>query len=256
MGSVPMLKARIYHAPTLASSSSQGSILLVNVQEKKKIKRAVTLKSVKAPIHQFIPPLFPLEPVLTTAHMGLLQASWKMIEGQTAAGNTGLGGNTRTCLVSFYDEFYKRLYHKDKKNIFRKYLPNLKAKGGLIQRMTKFICAMDISNLSGLKNSLKILGKQHTQRKIKPWMYSTLSETLAETVMLILGPTSNPDFYEAWTFALSFCLHEMIPQALKNQSPDCSQLQMQHALRLQHEPSDDSLKSTCSPPNSGRSFCK
>ena len=75
--------------------------------------------------------------------MGLLQASWKMIEEQTAAGSNGLlGGNTRTGLVFFYDEFYKKLNHKDKKNIFKNYLPNLKAKGGLILRMTKFICAM------------------------------------------------------------------------------------------------------------------
>jgi len=258
MGSVPVYKktnSRNYHAPTLASNSGVlgGNIVLVNVQKKKSLC-PVYSKPKKVKIYQFIPPLFPLEPVLTKVHMSHLQASWNMIEGKTAAEIfVPLGDDSRTVLVIFYDEFYKRLFHKDKKNIFREYLPNLKAKGGMISRMTKFMCAMDLSNLSILRSQLKLLGIQHTQKKIQPWMYSTLSEALVETVMFILASAANPDYYEAWRVVLSFCLHAMLPQALKNQSADFTQLEMDHARRQHHELSYDTINL---PLNTGRSLCK
>jgi len=219
MGAAPSFRLRRCSASPGPRTASKKYVLVVR-------KRC---HSPEIAVYHFIPPLFPLEPVLKIAHTAVLRNSWNSIlKGNSSSFNSS-AENGRTGLVVYYDEFYKRLLQKDGGNWVDDFFPGIKAKGGILQRIINYLCSMDAFERSTLQRQLQALGKKHTERRIKPWMYHHFSQTLVETVMCLLGPSASPHFFEAWAFSLSFCLHIMVKQTLKYGPAEFHQME-----RLQH----------------------
>lgn len=167
--------------------------------------------SAKEKIHHFLPATFPLHCTLKNFHITKLNQSWKKL--RTGFESSSSSDQCRSGIVFFYDEFYNRLFARS--IVFQEKFPGLKMRSGILNRIIRFICSIDVLKLKETEKQLVLLGDNHITLNVYPWMYSVFAETLVETVMFCLGKDASFEDYQSWTSTLCFCLKFMLRQALK-----------------------------------------
>jgi len=164
-------------------------------------------------VEHYIPPTFPLNPVVVPYHVEKIVASWDSIENNTAAGlQMGTGG--RSGLVFFFDEFYLRLFQRSKQ--FRDFFgTNIKKRSEILLRIIQFVKSLDFSDKLTVDTQLYFLGKGHVKRAIRPWMYSVFTETMLESLMFVLGEDATYEVSMSWTFVITYIMKKMLYEALQ-----------------------------------------
>jgi len=169
--------------------------------------------SMREKVHHFLPAAFPLQCTIKNFHIDKLKYSWKIVRSEGALGQKE-NDDGQSAIVVFYDEFYNRLFSKSA--VFREHFPGLKMRGGILNRIIHFVCSIDVLKLKETERKLTVLGDNHNTLNVHPWMYGVFAETLVETVLQCLGEEASFEYYQSWTVALSFCLKNMLHQALKS----------------------------------------
>jgi len=163
-------------------------------------------------VRHYMPGTFPVHFSLKNEHIYCVQDSWKIIKEGTGAGLLLLNRQNQSGLVTFYDEFYRRLFLRSQ--VFEKRFVGLKTRAGILYKLVRFISTLDASKEQDAIELLKKLGRSHAKRNVYPWMYSIFCETLVETIMLCFGAEKHFGIFFAWSSTLSFCLNIMIKQAV------------------------------------------
>jgi len=166
-------------------------------------------------VEHYIPPTFPLNPVVLPFHKLKIEQSWQLIEQDKAAGlSSGTGG--RSGLVFFFDEFYFRLFQRSKA-FYDFFGTNIKKRSEILLRIIQFLVSLDFGDRVTVDTQLYFLGKAHTKRAIRPWMYSVFTETMLETLMFVLGEDGTYEVSMSWTFVITYIMKRMLTEALKGQ---------------------------------------
>eukprot|EP00639_Heterosigma_akashiwo_P016833 CAMPEP_0206387774 /NCGR_PEP_ID=MMETSP0294-20121207/16838_1 /ASSEMBLY_ACC=CAM_ASM_000327 /TAXON_ID=39354 /ORGANISM="Heterosigma akashiwo, Strain CCMP2393" /LENGTH=408 /DNA_ID=CAMNT_0053839275 /DNA_START=295 /DNA_END=1521 /DNA_ORIENTATION=+ len=169
-------------------------------------------------IQHFIPPTFPLHPLISNKHLREINKSWKLIKDGKAEGlSYGTGG--RSGMVFFFDEFYNRLFQRSA--TFREYFgQDIRKRGEVLLRIVQFVGSLDLADRSKHKR-LAVLGKNHISKNIKPWMYSVFVEVLIETMMYCLGSDGDYLCSQAWNYVMAYIMERMLMEAIRsNQNID------------------------------------
>mmetsp|Transcript_27622 Transcript_27622/g.35698 ORF Transcript_27622/g.35698 Transcript_27622/m.35698 type:complete len:334 (+) Transcript_27622:37-1038(+) len=232
-------KSRLKKSGSRSSVVDELHLSLVQEAKKNKIAKCTAAES----IQHYIPPTFPLHPMVTKHHLKAINKTWKLIREGTAEGLTkGTGG--KSGIVFFFDDFYFRLYQRSTE--FSDFFGgDLRKRGEVLLRITQYIASMDISDRRQLDKDLELLGKTHAhvKRNIRPWMYSVFVETLIESLMYCLGENGTYESSLSWTFALAYILEKMLQKALKGRLMD---FEFNANCHRQYEKADQSYKRSLS----------
>mmetsp|Transcript_4964 Transcript_4964/g.7518 ORF Transcript_4964/g.7518 Transcript_4964/m.7518 type:complete len:256 (-) Transcript_4964:141-908(-) len=198
-------------------SRPKSSTAVVDENEYKKLLKQeienIENRSHGESIEHYIPPTFPLSPLVVPAHVNLINQTWKLLEDGKAEGlQAGTGG--RSGIVFFFDEFYLRLFQRSRG--FRDYFgSNIKKRGEILLRIINFMTSLDFNRRIDVDKQLYFLGKAHKVKNIRPWMYSVFAEVLIETIMFCLGEDGTYNVSLAWTFVLTYTMQKMLAEAIK-----------------------------------------
>jgi hypothetical protein len=115
-------------------------------------------------------------------------------------------------------------------------LNKIAEKGAIIIRIINYALSIK-KNDEQTQFRLYNLGKAHTKRAIRPYMYSIFVQTLLYTISNQLGLYATHEVMEAWTNVFSFIMKSMLPPAIKGQT-----LETEICINSRTEFSSDAVK--------------
>lgn len=199
------------------SEENRYNYILYNYQKHFQRKYTTPLKILVA---HYTPATFPVIPILNKNNNELCYNSWKIITSTDVLDNN----NFRISgITAFYNEFYERLKIYDPNEIINTFL--LHHSNGKNSFVAKCDILTRIINFAiGIKNDDKetqlrlfMLGKSHSKKNIKPYMYSIFIQTLLQTISVCLRLKATVEVMEAWVHQFAFIFKSIIPVAIKNQ---------------------------------------
>jgi len=167
-------------------------------------------------VAHYTPSIFPLVPIINKQINKLCTDSWNKIVNRNEGGETGI--------TMFYTEFYNRLEKVDENKKIESILSShavgvdkIVEKGSIIIRIINYALALE-SNNEMTQYKLLMLGKAHSKRIIKPYMYSIFIQTLLYTISDQLGNEATHDVMDAWVNLFAFIMRSMLPPAIDGQT--------------------------------------
>jgi hemoglobin-like flavoprotein len=166
--------------------------------------------------------------------------SWKLICNNREKTDSGL---ELTGITLFYNDFYERLALVDENKKIESVLSahstglnKIAEKGAIIIRIINYALSIT-KNDEQTQFRLYNLGKAHTKRAIRPYMYSVFVQTLLYSISNQLGLYATHEVMEAWVNVFSFIMKSMLPLAIKDQT-----LETEICINTKTEFSSDNVK--------------
>jgi hemoglobin-like flavoprotein len=209
----------------LASSKSSRSIAvtdddMIHMQEKFKQKYRIPIE---VQVAHYTPCIFPLVPIINERISQLCRDSWKTIISKKEMIESGV---ELTGITLFYNDFYERLKTLDESQKIEAILSahstghnKIAEKGAIIIRIINYILSIK-KNDEQTQYRLYVLGKSHTKRAIRPYMYSIFVQTMLYTISNQLGVDATHEVMEAWVNMFSFIMKSMLPPAIQGNTLD------------------------------------
>ena len=129
-----------------------------------------------------------------------------------------------TGITLFYNDFYERLKLVDENKKIESILSahstglnKIAEKGAIIIRIINYVLSIT-NNDEQTQLRLYNLGKAHTKRLIRPYMYSIFVQNMLYTISNQLGTYATHEVMEAWVNMFSFIMKSMLPMAIKGQT--------------------------------------
>jgi hemoglobin-like flavoprotein len=173
-------------------------------------------------VEHYMPPTFPLIPIVTPRSMQLCKESWNFIIQDQEQENEYHMMTKVSGMTLFYTEFYELLDRLDPAGAFDAVLSahsggqnKIAAKGSILIRIVQYSLNLDFTNQKQVDFQLYMLGKAHCQKAIRPWMYSIFIQCFLNTIGHRLGSKATSDVMGAWVNLFSFILRKMLPHAIK-----------------------------------------
>jgi hemoglobin-like flavoprotein len=210
---------------------------IIRIQEKLGKKYSIPIE---VQVAHYTPSIFPLVPIINSQINQLCVDSWKLICNKRETSESGLELNGITL---FYNDFYERLLLVDENNKIESVLSahstgmnKIAEKGAIIIRIINYALSIT-KNDEQTQFRLYNLGKAHTKRTIRPYMYSVFVQTLLYTISNQLGLYATHEVMEAWVNVFSFIIKSMLPPAIKGQT-----LETEICINTKTEFSSDNMK--------------
>jgi len=210
---------------------------IIQIQERLGKKYAVPLD---VQVAHYTPSIFPLVPMVNDDICRLCADSWKLICNKREKTESGVELNGITL---FYNDFYERLELVDENKKIESVLSahstglnKIAEKGAIIIRIINYALSIK-KNDEQTQFRLYNLGKAHTKRAIRPYMYSIFVQTLLYTISNQLGLYATHEVMEAWANVFSFIMKSMLPPAIKGQT-----LETEICINSRTEFSSDNVK--------------
>ena len=115
-------------------------------------------------------------------------------------------------------------------------LNKIAEKGAIIIRIINYALSIK-QNDEQTQFRLYNLGKAHTKRAIRPYMYSVFVQALLYTISNQLGLYATHEVMEAWVNVFSFIMKSMLPPAIKGNT-----LETEICINTKTEFSSDNMK--------------
>uniref|UniRef100_A0A6C0HTT3 Globin domain-containing protein n=1 Tax=viral metagenome TaxID=1070528 RepID=A0A6C0HTT3_9ZZZZ len=210
---------------------------IIRIQEKLGKKYSIPLE---VQVAHYTPSIFPLVPIINSQINKLCMDSWKLICNNREKTDSGL---ELTGITLFYNDFYERLALVDENKKIESVLSahstglnKIAEKGAIIIRIINYALSIT-KNDEQTQFRLYNLGKAHTKRTIRPYMYSVFIQTLLYTISNQLGLYATHEVMEAWVNVFSFIMKSMLPLAIKDQT-----LETEICINTKTEFSSDNVK--------------
>ena len=210
---------------------------IIKIQERLGQKYAVPLD---VQVAHYTPSIFPLVPIINSQINRLCVDSWKLIYSKKEKTDSGV---ELTGITLFYNDFYERLKLVDENRKIESVLSahstglnKIAEKGAIIIRIINYVLSIT-KNDEQTQFRLYNLGKAHTKRAIRPYMYSIFVQTLLYTIANQLGIYATHEVMEAWVNVFSFIMKSMLPLAIKGQT-----LETEIGINTKSEFSSDNMK--------------
>jgi len=210
---------------------------IIRIQEKLGKKYAVPLD---VQVAHYTPSIFPLIPIINDQINQLCVDSWKLICSKKETTDSGV---ELTGITLFYNDFYERLNLVDENKKIESVLSahstglnKIAEKGAIIIRIINYALSIKVND-EQTQFRLFNLGKAHTKRAIRPYMYSIFIQTLLYTIANQLGLYATHEVMEAWVNVFSFIMKSMLPPAIKGQT-----LETEISINTKSEFSSDQMK--------------
>jgi hemoglobin-like flavoprotein len=207
------------HSSTVAITELDTTDI-IEIQERLGKKYAVSLD---VQVAHYTPSIFPLVPIINPQINKLCVDSWKLIYSKKEMTDSGL---ELTGITLFYNDFYERLKLVDENRKIESVLSahstglnKIAEKGAIIIRIINYALSIT-KNDEQTQFRLYNLGKAHTKRAIRPYMYSIFIQNLLYTIANQLGVYATHEVMEAWVNVFSFIMKSMLPLAIKGQTLD------------------------------------
>jgi len=209
----------------LQSSKNFSSIAvsdseMIKIQENFKKKYMIPIE---VQVAHYTPCIFPLVPIINEQINKLCVDSWKRIVNNKHTTESGI---EISGITLFYNDFYARLKIVDEsqkiEGIFTAHSTGhnkIAEKGAIIIRIINYVLSIK-SNDEQTQYRLYVLGKAHTKRAIRPYMYSIFVQTMLYTISNQLGVYATHEVMEAWVNMFSFIMKSMLPPAIDGQTLD------------------------------------
>ncbi|RHY31574.1 hypothetical protein DYB32_003360 [Aphanomyces invadans] len=156
-------------------------------------------------VQHYMPPQFPLLPVITKVRLQLCLRTWEMVQ---SAATDKMKQYGKPGIVLFYDEFFYRLLERDA--TFGLVFVNVKQRGEVLIKALTFMLSMradDPSDVANMQNRCRFLGHKHrTYSKVRPHHFAAYTMTCIEVIMYWLGDDASPQVGEAWSNVVGFVL--------------------------------------------------
>ncbi|KAF0685618.1 Aste57867_22517 [Aphanomyces stellatus] len=160
-------------------------------------------------VQHYMPPQFPLIPVLTKSRLQICQRTWELVQ---SAGTDKMKQYGKPGIVLFYDEFFYRLFERDM--TFSLVFINVKQRGEVLIKALGFILAMKAEvpgDVDAMKNRCRFLGHKHrTYKGVRPHHFAAYTMTCIEVIMYWLGDEASPVVGEAWSNVVGFVLRFLL----------------------------------------------
>jgi hemoglobin-like flavoprotein len=210
---------------------------ILKIQERLGKKYAIPLD---VQVAHYTPSIFPLVPIINPQINRLCVDSWKLICSRKELTESGV---ELTGITLFYNDFYERLKLVDENAKIESVLSahstglnKIAEKGAIIIRIINYTLSIT-QNDEQTQFRLYNLGKGHTKRAIRPYMYSVFVQTLLYTIANQLGLYATHEVMEAWVNVFSFIIKSMLPPAIKGQT-----LETEICINTKSEFSSDAVK--------------
>ena len=227
----------------MGSSSSSIAVTdidtndIIKIQERLGKKYSIPLE---VQVAHYTPSIFPLVPIINTQINKLCIDSWKLICNKKEMTESGI---ELSGITLFYNDFYERLQLVDENKKIESVLSahstgtnKIAEKGAIIIRIINYALSIT-KNDEQTQFRLYNLGKAHTKRAIRPYMYSVFIQTLLYSISNQLGLYATHEVMEAWVNVFSFIMKSMLPLAIKGQT-----LETEICINTKTEFSSDNLK--------------
>lgn len=208
------------HRMVVATADVSQERDIIKIQEKLKKKYDIPLN---VQVAHYTPSIFPLVPIVNPHINRLCVDSWKIImnKRETTESGVELSG-----ITLFYNDFYERLKLVDENRKIESVLAShstgankIAEKGAIIIRIINYALSIT-GNDEQTQFRLYNLGKAHTKRAIRPYMYSIFIQTLLYSISNQLGVHATHEIMEAWVNLFSFIMKSMLPPAIQGQTLD------------------------------------
>ncbi|ETV98336.1 hypothetical protein H310_09032 [Aphanomyces invadans] len=160
-------------------------------------------------VQHYMPPQFPLLPVITKVRLQLCLRTWEMVQ---SAATDKMKQYGKPGIVLFYDEFFYRLLERDA--TFGLVFVNVKQRGEVLIKALTFMLSMradDPSDVANMQNRCRFLGHKHrTYSKVRPHHFAAYTMTCIEVIMYWLGDDASPQVGEAWSNVVGFVLRYLL----------------------------------------------
>jgi hemoglobin-like flavoprotein len=170
-------------------------------------------------VAHYMPAFFPMIPIVSPRTNIILTESWKKIVSKDVIDSFG---STTSGITVFYNQFYERLAVLDNSGKFEEVLlryasgvNKIAAKGAILIRIIKYVVAIK-EDTPEVQVMLRILGKSHNKKGIRPWQYSIFIQTLLYTIASRLETEATNEIMSAWVHIFAFVMNGMLPDAIKN----------------------------------------
>ena len=210
---------------------------IIKIQERLGKKYAIPLD---VQVAHYTPSIFPLIPIINETNNRLCVDSWKLICNKKEITESGVELNGITL---FYNDFYERLNMVDENKKIESVLSahstglnKIAEKGAIIIRIINYALSIK-QNDEQTQFRLYNLGKAHTKRAIRPYMYSVFVQALLYTISNQLGLYATHEVMEAWVNVFSFIMKSMLPPAIKGNT-----LETEICINTKTEFSSDNMK--------------
>ena len=210
---------------------------ILRIQERLGKKYAVPLE---VQVAHYTPSIFPLVPIVNAQNNQLCVDAWKLICAKREVTESGV---ELTGITLFYNDFYERLQLVDENRKIESVLSahshgtnKIAEKGAIIIRIINYALSIR-ANDEETQFRLFNLGKAHTKRAIRPYMYSVFVQTLLYTIANQLGLYATHEVMEAWVNVFSFIMKSMLPPAIRGQT-----LETEICINTKTEFSSDNVK--------------
>eukprot|EP01041_Mallomonas_annulata_P013141 gene13141-27792_t len=171
-------------------------------------------------VAHFTPSSFPIVPVMTKKYSALCNDAWQKVMHKEYISDSG---EVTSGLVMFYNDFYERLGQVDVTGKIESVLSRnagsgskMAAKGEVLIRIINYVLLID-DDSKATQTLLYMLGVSHSQKRIRPWSYSVLVQTLLLSIAARLGKDANNSVMEAWVNVFAFIMKSMLPPAISTQ---------------------------------------
>jgi len=222
------------HAIVVTDTDTQD---ILRIQERLGKKYAVPLE---VQVAHYTPSIFPLVPIVNAQNNQLCVDAWKLICAKREVTESGV---ELTGITLFYNDFYERLQLVDENRKIESVLSahshgtnKIAEKGAIIIRIINYALSIR-ANDEETQFRLYNLGKAHTKRAIRPYMYSVFVQTLLYTIANQLGLYATHEVMEAWVNVFSFIMKSMLPPAIRGQT-----LETEICINTKTEFSSDNVK--------------
>jgi hemoglobin-like flavoprotein len=189
-----------------------------HIQEQLEKKYSVPIE---VQVAHYTPSIFPLVPIINPQTNRLCTTSWKLICSKKEKTESGM---ELTGITLFYNDFYERLKLVDENKKIESILSahstglnKIAEKGAIIIRIVNYVLSIT-NNDEQTQLRLYNLGKAHTKRLIRPYMYSIFVQNMLYTISNQLGVNATHEVMEAWVNMFSFIMKSMLPMAIKGQT--------------------------------------
>lgn len=195
----------------IESAKSTNAIVL----EQKELTKKLNI-SVDVVVAHFTPSNFPLVPIITPNTARVCKESWDQLIASVAYDDCGV---PISGVTMFYNEFYSRLEQIDPNGRFEAVLNRfgqnkVAEKGAILIRIINLALSFQFDCNQG-QFLLYMLGKSHSKKGIRPWMYSVFCQTLLNTIASALGTKATNYVMEAWVNLFAYMLRSMLPPSIR-----------------------------------------
>eukprot|EP01041_Mallomonas_annulata_P003138 gene3138-6177_t len=189
------------------------------VAMQKKLKHEVAIPMEVAVAH-FTPASFPIIPKINKKFSVNCNESWQKVLLNGSKNDSG--EDVTSGLVMFYNDFYERLSQVDSSGKIESVLSRgassenkLAAKGGVLVRIVNYVLMIE-DDTKATQSMLYMLGVSHAQKRIRPWQYAVLVQTLLLTIAARLDKEATNEIMEGWVNLFAFVMKSMLPPAIEH----------------------------------------